>query len=140
MKMYKITPSERKIETIEYNGEYDGMRPHLKYDGLDYACLNKARDMVFVNDMGLLDGTEGRDGAFWFLHDNGLWEKFVGDALLWGTKGEDNNDPSLSIEEVRARVCYTAPSGWVEPDLSPKVTTFDNMDDFLDALFGVSRG
>ena len=140
MKMYKITPSKRQIEAIEYDGEYGGMKHHLKYDCFDHVRLNQKGDMVFVNDEGLLDGTEQRDGAFWYMHDNGVWQKLVGDALVWGTNGEDNADPSMCIEEVRARVCYTAPYGWVQPDMTPRITAFDNIDDLIDALFGPRLG
>jgi hypothetical protein len=139
MKMYKIDPAKKEITSIEYNGTYDGMQPHIKYECLDHACMTQARDMVFVNDVGLIDGSEATDGAWWFLHDNGTWEKFVGEALYWGTDGEDNADPSLTIEELRARVCYTAPKGWVEPDYTPLIISFDTPEELLAYLQGTDR-
>lgn len=136
MKMYKIIPSQKKVEAIEYNGTYDEMHLHLKYECLDHCRMNEAGDMVFVNDEGLLDGSEATDGAFWYLHDSGMWQKFVGDALFWGTDGEDNADPSLTIEELRARLCYTAPAGWIETDHTPQVITFDTVDQLMEYIFG----
>lgn len=139
MKMYKITPATRSIETIEYNGEYDGMRPHIKYEFLDHCRMNQAGDQVFVNDTGLIDGSEATDGAFWFLHDDGQWQKIVGEALYWGTNWEDNADPSLTIEELRARVCYTAPAGWVEPDHTPQVISFNTVEELLEYMLGEDK-
>lgn len=106
MILYKITPKDRTITQHEYDGEYETMKPLLKYEWWDMARLNNRGDAVMVNDTGLLDGTEGTDGAWFWLHDNGRWQKFVGDALLFGTDGPDNANPTLTLDQVRARIAF----------------------------------
>lgn len=106
MHLYKINPADCTITQHEYDGEYKTMKPLIKYEWLDHARLNSRGDMVFVNDTGLLDGTEETDGAWHFLHDNGLWQKFVGEALLFGTEGPDNANPTMTLDQVRARVAF----------------------------------
>lgn len=131
MILYRIIPLNQKIEAIEYNGEYSGMRDLIPYDCLDHARLNKANDQLFVNDTGLLDGTEAKDGAFWWTYASGEKYKFVGIALLWGTHGEDNADPSMTIPEVYANISWVKPEGAREPNLTPVITTFDSVDELF---------
>lgn len=134
MILFKIIPNKKIIEEHTYNGEYSGMRPLLPYEWFDHATITDRGDMLFVNDTGLLDGTEQEDGAFWWLHDNGVWQKFVGEALLWGTNWEDNADPSLTLEECRARISYMKPSGAREPNLTPTVIGFDTPEEMMEYL------
>ena len=134
MKMYKIIPSTRAVEVIEYDGTYEQMKPHLKYNWLDHAYMTRARDMVFVNDTGRLDGTEQRDGAWWWVHDDASVQKFVGEALFWGTQGENNADPSISPEGVKIRICWDKPSEWVDEDPGLVVKSFDTVEDLLNSM------
>lgn len=106
MILYKITPKDRTVTQHEYDGEYETMKPLLKYEWWDMSRLNDRGDAVMVNDTGLLDGTEEKDGAWYWLHDNGLWQRFVGDALLFGTYGPDNANPTMTLNEVWARIAY----------------------------------
>lgn len=137
MILYKITPAQKCLEQVEYNGTYEGMRTYLKYAWFDHATLTRdGKNHLFINDTGLLDGTEQEDGAFWWLHDNGEWQKFVGEALLWGTNREDNADPSLTLEECQARISYMRPHGAKEPSLNPEITTFDSVEEMIAFLLG----
>jgi hypothetical protein len=138
MKMYKIIPSSGEVRVLEYNGQYDGMKPHLKYDWFDHARMNQYGDRVFVSDTGLLDGTEEKDGAFWWLHDSGQVQKFVGDALYWGTCNENNADPFLSLEQVNARISWKCPSSKQakqdEKDKIPRIIEFGSLEDLLNSM------
>lgn len=137
MILYKITPAQKCVEQVEYDGTYEGMRAHLKYEWLDHATLTRdGKNHLFVNDTGLLDGTEEKDGSFWWLHDNGEWQKFIGDAILWGTIGGENADPTLSLDQVMGRISYMKPNGAEEPNLEPEITTFDTAEEMIDLLMG----
>ena len=117
MKMYLIVPKEHRITEIEYNGTYEEMCPHLTYKYLDSCRINKEGDRLFLNDTGLIDGTEYREGAFWWLtvHDTAEhWQKFVGQALYWGSKAPDNADPYLTLEQVGNRISWVKPVSYIE--------------------------
>ncbi|HEY6018436.1 MAG TPA: hypothetical protein VIY48_00595 [Candidatus Paceibacterota bacterium] len=136
MILYKITPNNKTVEAHTYDGEYSGMKPLLPYAWLDHARATSRGDMFFVNDTGLIDGTEEKDGAFWWLHENGVWQKFVGEALLWGTRGPENADPSLTLDQARARISYMKPNGAEEPNILPEVQSFDSPEEMIRFLTG----
>lgn len=131
MKLYRIIPLERKIEAIEYNGQYEEMHPLLTYDCLDHARLNKAGDKLFINDEGLLDGTKDKDGSFYWQYQNGQWQEFIGIALLWGTRGEDNANPSLTIPQVYANISWDKPMGAQEAKPDMQFVSFDTTEEML---------
>lgn len=133
MQMYKINPKERAITAITYDGTYEGMRPHLTYDFLDYTRITKS-DHLFVNDTGLIDGTKYREGAFWWRYVDGSCRKFVGCALLWGTNGYDNTEPSMTLEEASNRISFVQPVGAEEPSEDLLMTEFDTVEDLIKYL------
>jgi len=101
MKMYKIIPKEKRITEIDYDGTYDGMKPHLKYEWYDTCRVNEEGDYLFVNDIGLLDGTAKKDGVFWIWNTRGYWQPISGNALYWGTSLDgENANPFNTIEQL----------------------------------------
>lgn len=137
MYLYKITPMQKSITLLEYDGSYEGMKEHLKYEMWDSVRLNVQGDYLILNDTGLLDGTEQRDGCFWFLCGDSSWRKFVGNALVVGSGwGDDNSNPFITREEQQAKISYMKPDGAEEPSTEFEIRTFDTMDDLLKELFG----
>lgn len=134
MKMYKIIPAEHRVEELTYNGTYEQMRGRIPYEWFDHAKMNKAGDRVFVNDTGLLDGTEEKEGSFYWLHDNGQYQQFVGQALYWGTCNENTADPFLTIDQVRARIAWKQPAGAKQADSEITIKEFGSLEDLLNSM------
>ena len=134
MKMYKIIPIQHKVEELTYDGTYEQQRTRLHYVFLDHAKMTKEGDYIFVNDTGLLDGTEQREGSFYWFCDNGEYRQFIGAALYWGTHRENNADPHLTIDQVRERIFWARPAGAVPANKELEVESFDNLEDLFKSL------
>ena len=111
MKLYKIIPNEKRITELEYDGSYEQMRQHISYPILDHCRINSEGDMIFVNDVGLLDNTAIKDGYF-YVQLPSTWIMLVGEALYWGTdyRGE-NASPHNTLEQVENIISWSQPPG-----------------------------
>lgn len=109
MKMYKILPLEKRITEVDYDGSYTAMKANIKYDWLDHCRINSDGDMVFVNDLDLLDDTYEKDGVF-YIHLPSCWIMLAGEALYWGTDYYGKNaSPHNSLEQVENIISWTRP-------------------------------
>lgn len=102
---YKVDPRSRTVTQHTFT-EYNGLRRLSPYEWHDVCTLTQEYDYVIVNDTGLIDGTEQRDGSWYWRHDNGQWQKFAGVGIIFREDWEEYADPSLNIEQVRARVAF----------------------------------
>jgi len=109
MKMYHINPRTRHVTELEYDGSYEQMKPHLPYEWLDGTRISRT-DYLFVNDLGWMDDTAHTHGVFALLLDDKKWHPYAGQALLFGSQaGGENDNPSWSLEQLQARLCYPEP-------------------------------
>lgn len=93
MKAYLITPLERRIEAIEYDGDWRKISPLIGADLFTTVMLNREEDMVYVDDEGLINGNPHG----WFVL-KGYGQPLKGKGLVLGTDVEGNSvAPTINL-------------------------------------------
>lgn len=99
MKAYLIDPQEREIRQVDYDGDYKSIYRLLDIDTFTAVELNDKRDVVYVDDEGLL-----KDPVYFFTVE-GYGQPLAGKGLVLGTDGEGETvEPTLSLETLTQMV------------------------------------
>lgn len=100
MKAYLITPLERRIEVIDYDGDWKTISPMIGADLFTTVMINREQDMIFVDDEGLING----NAHGWFTVE-GYGQPLKGKGLVLGTDEAGNSvAPSISFGELFNRI------------------------------------
>jgi hypothetical protein len=99
-----IDPVACTVSEVQYTGLYTNIYEHIEADCFDVARINAKGDGVFIDDEGLL-----KEGQSFFLIE-GYPTPLAGKGLVLGTdKHGESVEPTLTLEEVRARVMFVEP-------------------------------
>ena len=79
MKAIFIDAVNKTIERIDFEGDYKDIQDKISVDCFTCAEINQAGDVVYVDDEGLMNGTDD----FFFIE--GMYQPFAGNGLILGT-------------------------------------------------------
>jgi Domain of unknown function (DUF3846) len=86
MKAILIDSVNRSVKEVDYDGSLDSLRRFVKCECVTVAFYRDNGDAVFVDDEGLLKSPEN------FFELGEYPEPLAGNALIVGTKNEDERD------------------------------------------------
>ena len=100
-KGYLINSTTLEISDIEV-GDYTDIQKHIGCDHFDCVGLNRKGDTLYVDDEGLLNGTD-----FGFIV-KGYDQPLMGNAIILGTNryNGESEDTSLTTEQVFKMVSF----------------------------------
>jgi len=133
MKAYLIDPQEREIRQVDYDGDYKSIYRLLDIELFTVVELNEQRDVVYVDDEGLL-----KDPVYFFTVE-GYGQPLAGKGLVLGTDGEGETvEPTLSLETLTQMVGwkrltvtgFESWEGWSEHPTLGRVWTIGNTPTF----------
>ncbi len=107
MKAFLIDPVFKNITETEVDGDdYKAICKRIRCNMLTLVGLNDKRDVVFVNDEGLIDGTVQEYGMF-VVTGSLRSVPLAGYGLVLGTTPYgDSDDVKMTLEELRAMVTF----------------------------------
>ena len=94
MRAIFINSKERKVEEIDFNGDFREIQKQLDVDC--FTCVGIDDDnTLYVDDEGLMNGTQD-------FFDMGLHQPFAGNGLILGTdEMGESSDATMEVPEVR---------------------------------------
>lgn len=101
MKAILIDSINKEVKEVEISKGIDAMYELLKCNYFTTATYLKKRDAIFVDDEGLLNGTDV------FFTYEGAHQPFAGNGLIMGcdSKGE-STDCKTDLTEVKSKVKF----------------------------------
>lgn len=94
MKAFLINPTDKTITEVVFTGDYRNIYEHIDADAFTAVTLNQARDVVYVDDMGLYRNEQD------FFMIEGYENPLPGKGLVLGTDDEgESTEPTYTNME-----------------------------------------
>ncbi len=102
MKAFLIDPPSQSVTEIEYDGDWKTIAPLLGCDLFTMVYLNNQRDVVFVDDEGLINGNPHG----WFMIPT-YPQPLKGRGLVLGTDDMgESTDATVTQPELRNQIQF----------------------------------
>ena len=97
MRAIFIDATNRTVEEIDFEGDFRAIQEKIGVRCFDCIELNEQRDTLYVDDEGLLNGTQ----EFFYVDGKGYCQTFAGNGLVLGTNSEGESTDISGTEKLK---------------------------------------